>query len=74
MLKNRVEVVDALKGKAIQEYDKLIHGLRKGKKPDYKFLMTLINFISLPHNIDKHTFIKQQLLNHDDTVYLRFDL
>jgi hypothetical protein len=37
-----VVAVDELKGKAIQEYDKLLRELRKGKRPKYDFLMNLI--------------------------------
>lgn len=72
MLPSQVWDVDALKGKAIQEYDKLIRELKKGKRPNYEFLMNLICFIGLPARLDNHDFIKQQLANYDDTIYLRF--
>ena len=62
---------DELKGKAIQEYDKLLRELRKGKRPKYDFLMTLISYISLPARLDNSDFVEQKLLNYDDTIYIR---
>jgi hypothetical protein len=58
-------------GKAIQEYDKLLRELRKGKRPKYDFLMTLISYIGLPARLDNSDFVEQQLINHDDTIYIR---
>ena len=49
---------DELKGKAIQEYDKLLRELRKGKRPKYDFLMTLISYISLPAILDNSDFVE----------------
>lgn len=49
---------DELKGKAIQEYDKLLRELRKGKRPKYDFLMTLISYISLPARLDNSDFVE----------------
>jgi len=62
---------DELKGKAIQEYDKLLRELRKGKQPKYDFLMTLISYIGLPVLIDNRDFVEQKLLNYHDTIYIR---
>jgi len=62
---------DELMGKAIQEYDKLLRELRKGKRPKYDFLMTLISYIGLPARLDNSDFVEQQLINHDDTIYIR---
>ena len=39
---------------------------------DYKDILNLICFINLPVKIDNHEFIKQQLLNQNDTAYLHF--
>lgn len=64
-------MVAELKGKAIQEYDKLLRELKKGKKPKYDFLMTLISYISLPVKIDNSGFVEQKLLNYNDTIYIR---
>ena len=52
LILKRKLVVDALKGKAIQEYDKLLRELRKGKKPKYDDLMNLICYIDLPVELD----------------------
>ena len=52
LILKRKLVVDALKGKAIQEYDKLLRELRKGKKPKYEDLMNLICYIDLPVELD----------------------
>jgi hypothetical protein len=49
---------EELKGKAIQEYDKLLRELRKGKRPKYDFLMNLICYIGLPAIIDKSDFVE----------------
>ena len=65
------DVQGELKGKAIQEYDKLLRELRKGKKPKYDFLMNLICYIGLPVVIDKRDFVEQKLLNYHDTIYIR---
>lgn len=45
---NLVEVVDALKAKAINEYEWLLEHLFKGHKEDYKHLLNLIEYIELP--------------------------
>lgn len=50
--------LDDLKGKAVQEYDKLLRELRKGKRPKYDFLMTLISYISLPAKLDNSDFVE----------------
>ena len=52
LILKRKLVVDALKGKAIQEYDKLLRELRKGKKPKYDDLMNLICYIDSPVELD----------------------
>ena len=64
--------VDALKIKAIKEYEAFLKKVKKGYQPDYKDLLNMICFINLPVRIDNHDFIKQQLLNLNDTVYLHF--
>lgn len=64
--------VDALKIKAIKEYEAFLKKVKKGYQPDYKDLLNIICFINLPVRIDNHDFIKQQLLNQNDTVYLHF--
>lgn len=64
--------VDALKIKAIKEYEAFLKKVKKGYQPDYKDLLNMICFINLPVKIDNHDFIKQQLLNQNDTVYLHF--
>lgn len=69
---NQEITVDALKIKAIKEYDKFLTKVKKGYKPEYKDLLNLICFINLPVKIDNHEFIKQQLLNQNDTAYLHF--
>jgi len=66
-----VVALDELKGKAIQEYDKLLRELRKGKQPKYTFLMNLICYIGLPVKLDNSHFVEQKLLNYDDTIYIR---
>ena len=50
--------LDELKGKAIQEYDKLLRELRKGKRPKYDFLMILISYIGLPARLDNSDFVE----------------
>lgn len=67
-----VQVVDALKRKAIKRYEDFLRKLKKGYKPDYQDILNLICFINLPVRLDNHEFIKQQLLNQNDTVYLHF--
>lgn len=62
--------MDELKGKAIQEYDKLLRELRKGKQPKYDFLMNLICYIGLPARLENSRFVEQKLLNYDDTIYI----
>lgn len=62
--------VDALKDKAIEEFEKLIRELKKGKKPNYEYLLNLISFIGLPTKLDNHEFIKQWFLNYYDTTYI----
>lgn len=64
--------VDALKRKAIKEYNDFLKKVKKGYKPDYSHIMNIICFISLPALLDNHEFIKQQLLNQNDTAYLHF--
>ena len=64
--------VDALKTKAIKEYEAFLKKVKKGYQPDYKDLLNMICFINLSVKIDNHDFIKQQLLNQNDTVYLHF--
>ena len=53
-----VVALDELKGKAIQEYDKLLRELRKGKRPKYDFLMNLICYIGLPARLDNSDFVE----------------
>ena len=77
MISNYMDVnqdlfVDALKIKAIKEYEAFLKKVKKGYQPDYKDLLNMICFINLPVRIDNHDFIKQQLLNQNDTVYLHF--
>lgn len=43
-----VHVVDNLKFKFIQDFDKFRHELYKGYKPDYRFLIHEINVIENP--------------------------
>lgn len=50
----------------------MLKQFKKGNKPEYQDLLNLICFINLPVQLDNHEFIKQQLLNTDDTVYLHF--
>lgn len=69
---NQEITVDALKLKAIKEYEKFLQKVKKGYRPDYKDILNLICFINLPVKIDNHEFIKQQLLNQNDTAYLHF--
>lgn len=63
--------VDVLKRKAIDLYKGLLHRAQKGYKDDYSLLMYIICFISLPTEIDNMEFIKEKLLNKDDTLYLQ---
>ncbi len=67
-----IQAVDALKGKAIKRYQDFLRQVRKGYRPDYKDILNLICFINLPIRLDNHEFIKQQLLNNNDTAYLHF--
>lgn len=69
---NLVLVVDALKIKAIKSYESFLKKVKKGYQPDYQDILTMISFINLPVKLDNHEFIKQQLLNQNDTVYLHF--
>lgn len=69
---NQDLVVDALKIKAIKRYENFLSKVKKGYKPEYQDILNLICFINLPVRLDNHEFIKQQLLNKDDTVYLHF--
>ena len=62
----------ALRRKAIKEYQEFLRKVKKGYKPDYQNILNLICFISLPAKIDNYEFVKQQLLNKDDTTYLHF--
>lgn len=64
--------VDALKQLAIKEYNSFLRQVKKGYKPDYSKIMDIICFISLPGRFNNHEFIKQQLLNQNDTAYLHF--
>ena len=64
--------VDALKVKAIKEYKRFLQQVKKGYQPDYQDILNMICFINLPVRLDNHEFIKQQLLNLNDTVYLHF--
>lgn len=63
--------VDVLKRKAIDLYKGLLHRAQKGYQDDYSLLMNIICFISLPTEIDNMEFIKEKLLNKDDTLYLQ---
>lgn len=63
--------VDVLKRKAIDLYKGLLHRAQKGYQDDYLLLMNIICFISLPTEIDNMEFIKEKLLNKDDTLYLQ---
>lgn len=65
-------VVDALKHKAISRYQEFLNKVKKGYKSDYQEIMDLICFINLPVKLDNYDFIKQQLLNKNDTIYLHF--
>jgi hypothetical protein len=64
--------VDALKRKTIDRYKCFLNRVKKGYKPDYQEILNLICFINLPICLDNQEFIKQQLLNNDDTIYLQF--
>lgn len=64
--------VDALKQKAIRKYNDFLRQVKKGYKPDYSEIMNIICFINLPAKLDNHEFIKQQLLNQNDTAYIHF--
>lgn len=64
--------VDALKRLAIKEYNSFLKQVKKGYKPDYNKIMDIICFINLPGRFNNHEFIKQQLLNQNDTAYLHF--
>lgn len=63
--------VDVLKRKAIDLYKGLLHRAQKGYQDDYTLLMNIICFISLPMEVDNMEFIKEKLLNQDDTIYLQ---
>lgn len=63
--------VDVLKHKAIKLYKDLLKRASKGYKDDYIELMNIICFISFPIEIDNMEFIKQKLLNENDTLYLQ---
>lgn len=65
-------IVDALKLKAIKRYEECLRLIKKGHKPEYLEILNLICFINLPVRLDNHEFIKQQLLNQNDTAYLHF--
>ena len=67
-----LQVVDALKLKTIDRYKCFLNKIKKGYKPDYQEILDLICFINLPITIDNSDFIKQQLLNKNDTLYLHF--
>ena len=67
-----MQAVDALKRKAIKRYNDYLKQVKKGYKPDYQEILNLICFINLPEQLDNNEFIKQQLLNHNDTAYLHF--
>lgn len=69
---NRDLAVDALKIKAIKQYENFLIKIKKGYKPEYQDILNLICFINLPVRLDNHKFIKQQLLNKNDTAYLHF--
>ena len=64
--------VDALKQTAIKKFNDFLRQVKKGYKPDYSEIMNIICFINLPARLDNHEFIKQQLLNQNDTAYLHF--
>lgn len=69
---NQNVVVDALKKKAIKQYHSFLSQVKKGYRPEYEDILNLICFINLPTQLDNQEFIKQLLLNHDDTAYLHF--
>lgn len=71
-MKLNIQAVDALKRKAIKRYNDYLKQVKKGYKPDYQEILNLICFINLPEQLDNNEFIKQQLLNHNDTAYLHF--
>ena len=58
--------VDALKLKAIKEFQGLINLVKRGRKPNYEFIMQEISFIELLQNydLDNSDFIKQFYLNN----------
>ncbi len=64
-------VVDVLKHKAIRLYRDLLKRASYGYRDDYTDLMNIICFISLPERLDNDEFIKQRLLNQNDTLYLQ---
>ena len=64
-------VVDVLKHKAIRLYRDLLKRASQGYRDDYTNLMNIICFISLPERLDNDEFIKQRLLNQNDTLYLQ---
>lgn len=63
--------VDVLKHKAIELYRDLLNRAKKGYQDDYSLLLNIICFISLPTDIDNKEFIKENLLNQNDTLYLQ---
>lgn len=67
-----IQDVDALKKKAIKRYEDFLKKVKKGYRPEYDEILNLICFINLPVILDNHEFIKQQLLNKNDTTYLHF--
>lgn len=63
-----IQVVDALKRKAIEQYDQFLKKAMKGYQTDYQYILALISYINMPIVLDD--FIKQRLLNYGDTDYL----
>lgn len=67
-----IQVVDALKRKAIELYDIFLHKASQGYEADYQHILTLISFINMDIRLDNWEVIKQRLLNYGDTDYLHF--
>lgn len=42
----------------------------KGYKNDYQYILALISFINMPIQLEGMEYIKQRLLNYDNTDYL----
>lgn len=62
------QVVDVLKHEAINEYNKMLNNLYKGKSPEYKFILDLISYINMGEPDEN---IKQYLLNATGFLHFR---